>query len=389
MRFVLTIVRFAAAATLLAFALDWRAPAYVAWRDWLFTGLIVAPLLLVALELVLWRHGLRKEPHLVRIASRLVLATAALAPLTMAAIEAHFQWMRYDVRHADAQALERLGRHMVVGYRDLAELRELVERRAVAGVFLAPRNVQGRSADEIRQEIAALQEIRRRQNLPPLWIAADQEGGGVSRLSPPLAAQPRIASVVAANLDPAERRLAIKRYAATQAEGLATLGVNLNFAPVVDIDHRVSSPSDRYTRISERAISSDPQVVATVAETYCTALAQFDVRCTLKHFPGLGRVVGDTHLDSADLPVSTDELAKTDWLPFRMAMRHANAFTMLSHVRLTAVSIPHGRCRCRAQWSAGSFAANGSTTACSSPTTSACAPPIAASTALPKAASKR
>jgi len=337
MRIALLIVRLAVALALLMFALDWRAPAYVAWRPLIFTALIVVPLLLILIEGVLRWHRQRTASRPDRIASGLVVLTAGLALLTTIALEAQFEWMRYQVRQADPQTLERLGRHMIVGYRDVDELRELVERRAVAGVFLSPRNVQGRSADALRQEIAALQEIRRRQNLPPLWIAADQEGGGVSRLSPPLVAQPRIASVVAENLDPAERRLAIKRYAATQAEGLATLGVNLNFAPVVDVDHRVSSASDRYTRISERAISSDPQVVATVAETYCTTLAQYDVRCTLKHFPGLGRVVGDTHLDNADLPVSADELAKSDWLPFRTVMRHANAFTMLSHVRLTAV----------------------------------------------------
>jgi len=337
MTFAITIVRLAAAAALLWFALDWRAPAYVAWRPAIFAALIVVPSLLILIEGVMLRHGLRKAPRPIRLASGLVLAIASIALLTTIALEAQFQWMSYQVRHADAQTLERLGRHMIVGYREFDELRELVERRAVAGVFLAPRNVQGRSADEIRQEIAALQEIRSRQNLPPLWVAADQEGGGVSRLTPPLTAQPRISTVVAANLDPTERQLAIKRYAATQGEGLASLGVNLNFAPVVDVDHRVSDPNDRYTRISERAISSDPQVVAAVAETYCTTLAQYDVRCTLKHFPGLGRVVGDTHLDSADLTVPTDELAKSDWLPFRTVMRHANAFTMLSHVRLTAV----------------------------------------------------
>jgi beta-N-acetylhexosaminidase len=77
--------------------------------------------------------------------------------------------------------------------------------------------------------------------------------------------------------------------------------------------------------------------VVAMAEQYCTALQQSGVRCTLKHFPGLGRVFADTHLQSANLDVPTSELAETDWIPFRALMRHADAFTMLGHARLTAV----------------------------------------------------
>src|SRR5262249_50206674 len=172
-------------------------------------------------------------------------------------------------------------------------------------------------------------------------IAADQEGGIVSRLSPPLVQQPRIATLVTDHADPAERRAAVAQYAATQGQGLASLGINLNFAPVVDLDFQAADPNDRYTRISERAISSDPQVVSDVAEQYCATLQQSGVRCTLKHFPGLGRVRGDTHLESADLKLSVDELRKSDWLPFRTVMRHGDAFTMLSHVHLTAIDPAH------------------------------------------------
>jgi len=61
------------------------------------------------------------------------------------------------------------------------------------------------------------------------------------------------------------------------------------------------------------------------------------VRCTLKHFPGLGRVVADTHLESADLALSPGELASTDWLPFRALMRRHDVIVMLGHARLTAI----------------------------------------------------
>ena len=61
------------------------------------------------------------------------------------------------------------------------------------------------------------------------------------------------------------------------------------------------------------------------------------MRCTLKHFPGLGRVVEDTHLSQGNLAASVSELTKTDWAPFRALMNHSRAFVMLSHARLIAV----------------------------------------------------
>ncbi len=189
----------------------------------------------------------------------------------------------------------------------------------------------------IRAEIDELQAIRNRQGLPPLLIAADQEGGLVSRLSPPLTRMPPLAEVIAGHKDPADRRAAVQLYAAAKAQELASLGVNINFAPVVDLNHKVVNPEDRHSRIHERAISTDPAVIADVADTYCAVLHEAGVRCTLKHFPGLGRVFEDTHRDSADLAASLDELAVSDWVPFRRLMQSGEPLVMLGHVRLTAL----------------------------------------------------
>jgi len=156
-------------------------------------------------------------------------------------------------------------------------------------------------------------------------------------LSPPLERMPPLSEIVARHPASAERRAAVRDYAAAQARGLADLGINVNLAPVVDLDHGIVNPGDRLSRISTRAISADPQIVADVAEDYCAQLSEHRVRCTLKHFPGLGRVVADTHLESADLALPPGELASTDWLPFRSLMRRHDIIVMLSHARLTAV----------------------------------------------------
>jgi beta-N-acetylhexosaminidase len=197
--------------------------------------------------------------------------------------------------------------------------------------------VEGKSVSQVRQEIDSLQSIRNEQGLPRLWIATDQEGGIVCRLSPPLTRLPALSEIVERHAGERERQQAVREFGLTQGHELARIGVNLNFAPVVDLNYQVINPKDRYTRIFQRAIARDPIVVAQVASWYCAALEQAGVMCTLKHFPGLGRVFEDTHLDPANLDTSIPELDKSDWVPFHALMRLSRAFVMLGHVRLTAI----------------------------------------------------
>jgi beta-N-acetylhexosaminidase len=330
----LAVVRVAILLALLPYALDWRSPFLASIRVWAFIGLVAIPLAVVVVEVRALR---RTAGRFDRALSSASLALAALFLVCVPWSEAQFWWKRHEVLRADPALLERLGRHVVVGYRDLDELNALIERRAIAGVFLTTRNVRGRDAAAIRQEIAGMQSARRRQGLPELLITTDQEGGVVSRLSPPLQRMPPLSEIVARHPAGAQRNAAVRDYAAAQARDLADLGVNVNLAPVVDLDHGVVNPDDRLTRISTRAISADPQIVTEVAEDYCAQLSHHGVRCTLKHFPGLGRVVADTHLESADLALTPGELASTDWLPFRSLMRRHDIIVMLGHARLTAI----------------------------------------------------
>jgi beta-N-acetylhexosaminidase len=262
-----------------------------------------------------------------------VLSAAAL--LAVLGVEGSFQHARWSVLSASPDELERVGRHVIVGYRDADFVRELVERRAIGGIFLTDRNVAGRNVADIAREIGELQAIRARQGLAPLWVASDQEGGIVSRLSPPLGRQPALSTVVRAANSTDDLRAAVVAYAAEQGRGLDGLGVNLNFAPVVDLDFGVHNPNDAYTRISHRAIAADPAVVADVAGWYCDELAAHGVRCTLKHFPGLGRVFADTHHSEGALDTSLGDLEKADWVPFRRLLGRAGSLVMVGHVRLT------------------------------------------------------
>jgi len=330
----LAVLRIALIVAMLPLGIGWRTPLFASWRYVALAVLLALPLVLVAIDIRTLR---RARTRALRLTSGASLVLAFIAFSATATLELSFQYQRRAVLAADPAELEKLGRHFLIGYRRPAELQALLERRAVAGVFISALNVEGRSRDEIRRRIDALQTLRRAQDLAPLWIATDQEGGPVSRLSPPLMRQPALAEIVVLHRDPAERLVAVRHYAAHQGRDLAALGVNLNFAPVVDLNHGVANPEDRLSRISSRAISADPAVVTEVAGLYCATLMQTGVHCTLKHFPGLGRVYEDTHRVTAELSVPSRELERSDWMPFRQVMAQGAAFTMLSHARLTEI----------------------------------------------------
>ena len=331
---VLFALRLGVAIGLAVFAWDWRSPIFASIRMPALAAFIAVALALIAFEI--WKLR-RQRARIKTIASAAVLLVAGGAFALTLFHEATFQWQRHDVLQADAARLEYVGRHLIVGYRDPAELQTLVQHRAIAGIFITAHNVRGKTSDAIRREIASLQSLRRSQGLPPLLIATDQEGGTISRMSPPLPRQASLGDIVRTTTDETARRDAVRAYATETGRGLADLGFNLNFAPVVDLNHHIVNAGDRYTRIYQRAISDDPQVVTAVARDYCAALMATGVHCTLKHFPGLGRVVEDTHLNNADLTNPVATLEQSDWLPFRAMMNEPGILTMLGHARLTAI----------------------------------------------------
>lgn len=231
---------------------------------------------------------------------------------------------------APPDVLKLVGGHVIVGYHAADQLTPLLERGAIGGVFVTARNAHRRTKASLASEIAGFRAKAAAAGRDAFWLATDQEGGPVSRLSPPLPYQPSLHKLLSVTI-PEERREAVAAYAAKQSKALAELGINLNFAPVADINHNVRAPRDRHTRIRSRAISADPAIVSSAARTYCAELAKAGVHCTLKHFPGIGRIAADTHVTSARLDTARDVLAETDWVPFREVISASPAFVMIGH----------------------------------------------------------
>jgi beta-N-acetylhexosaminidase len=267
---------------------------------------------------------------------RILVLLWCLVPLSMLAAHLRFELRKHDVLHTDAATAHKLGRHFMVGYSSFDEVAVLAEKGLIAGVYVTRHNLRGRGAETLKSEIAALQARRRAANLPPLIVAADQEGGIVSHLAPVLTELPGLSTL--ADLPADLRDRIAEEYGRTHGRELAALGVNLNFAPVLDLrPEKKITRFDFNTLIGRRAISGDPAKVADVALPYIRGLETYGVGATVKHFPGLGRVRGDTHHFSADLETSLDELEGSDWLPFRQALAGSRAMLMVGHVRLTAV----------------------------------------------------
>jgi beta-N-acetylhexosaminidase len=247
-----------------------------------------------------------------------------------------FEVCKRNVLRTDLKQAHSLGQHFIVGYSSFDEVALLAEKGLIAGIYITRHNIAGRTAEALKFEIAALQDRRRIAGLPPLIVAADQEGGIVSHLSPPLTALPALSTL--ANLAPAIRAKRAEDFGRTHGEELAALGVNQDFAPVLDLQPEPGrNRFDLYTLIGQRAISGDPATVTDIALAYVRGLDALHIGATVKHFPGLGRVRTDTHLFGANLDTPLDVLEASDWRPFRDVLAASRAQLMIGHVTLTAV----------------------------------------------------
>jgi beta-N-acetylhexosaminidase len=288
-----------------------------------------------SLAVIAWlaRYGRWKRGGL---AGRWLLALWFLPPLAMLSAQASFEDTKRSVLRTEPSVAQNLGRHFVVGYSDFDEVAQLAEKGLIAGIYVGKGNVGQRKPAVIKAEIAALQARRRKVGLPPLMVAADQEGGVVSHLSPPLTRLPPLASL--ASLSPEARVKKAEEFGRTHGRELSSLGVTMDFAPVLDLKPKAKRAGiDLNTMISERAISDNPALVTEIASAYVRGLEAAGVGATVKHFPGLGRVRGDTHLVSADLDTPVDELEASDWRPFKDVLANSKAELMIGHVGLTAV----------------------------------------------------
>ncbi len=209
----------------------------------------------------------------------------------------------------------------VEGLELTAEDRELLQHPAVGGVILFTRNYT--SPEQVEALADAIHAIRD----PQLLVAVDQEGGRVQRFRDGFTALPPLANLGRIHDQDSQRARHLARTSGwLMAVELRAVGIDLSFAPVLDLDFGVSSV------IGDRALHRRPEVVAELAMSYQAGMQDAGMPATGKHFPGHGAVTADSHVD---LPVderSFADIEQWDLLPFRRMFDAGLAAVMMAHV---------------------------------------------------------
>lgn len=187
------------------------------------------------------------------------------------------------------------------------------------GIILFARNCV--SHEQIRRLIADAQHAI---GSDVVLTLIDQEGGRVQRLRPPLgrALPPGRAYLTAAGGDVARAARTAELVYRLLADDLRLLGLNTDCAPVLDVPVVGS-----HDIIGDRAYATAPQSVAELGLAIARGLSAGGVLPVIKHIPGHGRAVCDSHLELPTVDASADELAASDFAPFKAAARQAAAMT--------------------------------------------------------------
>lgn len=218
---------------------------------------------------------------------------------------------------------------LVVGIsgHELAEReREWLQHSSVAGVILFSRNFASRA--QVAELSAAIRDAAAR----PQLLCVDQEGGRVQRFRDGFHALPSLDGF--GRLYERDRDAALqlaREHAWLMASEIRATGVDLSFAPVVDLGRGNLA-------IGNRAFHAEPAIVAQFTRAYVAGMHEAGMAATLKHFPGHGSVLEDTHFDEASDPRTLDELRANDLLPFVAGIDAGADAVMMGHVKYPAVS---------------------------------------------------
>src|SRR5687767_15490328 len=193
------------------------------------------------------------------------------------------------------------------------EDRELLAHPLVGAVILFTRNFEG--VEQLERLVADIRAAR----TPPLLVTVDHEGGRVQRFRKGFTVLPPMRMIGREyDLDAATGRLLARQCGWLMAAELRAIGIDMSFAPCVDLDYGVS------TVIGDRAFHRDPQVVAELAIAYMGGMREAGMIATAKHYPGHGAVVPDSHVA---IPVDRRELVELegDLHPYRRLIENGLA----------------------------------------------------------------
>jgi len=212
-----------------------------------------------------------------------------------------------------------------VGFHGTSPSKELLEliRRGVYGVILFGRNVE--SAEQVAELVVELKRAAGR----PLLVSVDQEGGRVARLRSPqgFTELPPMRALGATS----DESLAFEVGALIGRE-LRAVGIDQDYAPVVDVDTNPHNPV-----IGDRSFSRDAHEVARIGTALARGLQSAGVAACAKHFPGHGDTSQDSHEDLPRLSHGLERLREVELVPFRALAAAGVASAMTAHVVFEAL----------------------------------------------------
>ena len=199
---------------------------------------------------------------------------------------------------------EKIGQMMMVGFAGLSPPDYLLDWLAsgrIGGIYLFARNIESPA------QVKRLLDDCRAAAKQPILVGIDQEGGIVARLRDGFTESPGAMALGAAR----NPQLA-EDIAYIMGREMAALGINWNFAPVADIAHQPDNPS-----VSTRSVGRDKHLVSALVSAQIRGFQRAGIAATVKHFPGLGNTVIDTHQALARVSGSLAYLYEEDLFPFR------------------------------------------------------------------------
>lgn len=188
----------------------------------------------------------------------------------------------------------------------------------IGGIILFDRNM--RSTEQVKTFTNNLQKNANQKI--PLFIGIDEEGGNVVRMKNALTPPPSQYEIGITNDTEQAKKWAIKT-----SQSLKEMGININFAPVADVNSN-----------DTRSYSGDHNVVTAFVKAAATGYEHENMIYSLKHFPGIGKGKVDSHFESSMIDASKDILLSDDIIPFKTIIKENNPenyFILISHLTYT------------------------------------------------------
>ena len=214
----------------------------------------------------------------------------------------------------------KIGQMMMVGFEGTSpskEIEDLIKKHCISGVILFSRNIE--SPEQCAELTNALQRL---SPDAPLLIAVDQEGGRVSRLAKPFTQFPSARTVGRCNSVPLTYS-----YAEAMSRELLAVGINMNLAPVLDINTNPRNPV-----IGDRAFGEKPTLVSKHALAVIASMIDQKLIPCGKHFPGHGDTSHDSHESLPKVTLALSRLTDRELRPFQHAIENRLPCLMTAHV---------------------------------------------------------